>query len=111
MNEIEKTLTNDKERFRNRLLDSLENVLSKDDSIIMSQERPHKDLQPKDLAEKLSEWYHKFKEIRETDDREQFKKLLRDLDTEYKPYFDEAEIRTRLEIKERKERQNGTSND
>lgn len=105
MAELE-TLPND----RDSLLDSLENILDKDDSIIMSQERPYKDLSPKDLAEKLAEWYHKFKEIRGLDDQEEFKKLARELDDEYKPYFDEAEIRTRLEIKERK-KQNGTSND
>ena len=68
-------------------------------------------LTQKELAEKLSEWHHKFKEIYGTDDCEQFKKLARELDDEYKPYFDEVEIRTRLEIKERKEKQNGTSND
>lgn len=107
MVEIENTL----QGVRESLLDSLENILDKDDSIIMSQERPHKDLSPKDLAEKLAEWYHKFKEIRDTDNREEFKKLARELDDEYKPYFDEAEIRTRLELKERKEKQNGTSKD
>lgn len=107
MAEIENTL----QGVRESLLDSLENILDKDDSIIMSQERPHKDLSAKELAEKLSEWYHKFKEIRDTDDREEFKKLARELDNEYKPYFDEAEIRTRLELKERKEKQNGTSKD
>jgi hypothetical protein len=107
MAEIENPL----QRVRESLLDSLENILDKDDSIIMSQERPHKDLSPKELSEKLSEWYHKFKEIGGMDDCEQFKKLARELDDEYKPYFDEAEIRTRLEIKERKEKQNGTSND
>lgn len=94
---------------RESLLDSLENILDKDDSIIMSQERPYKDLSPKELAEKLSEWYHKFRELSYTEDGEQFKKLARELDKEYKPYFDEAEIRTRLELKERKEKQNGTS--
>lgn len=107
MAEIENPL----QGVRESLLDSLENILDKDDSIIMSQERPYKDLSPKELAEKLSEWYHKFKEISGMDDCEQFKKLARELDNEYKPYFDEAEIRTRLEIKERKEKQNGTSND
>jgi ribosome-binding protein aMBF1 (putative translation factor) len=106
MTELE-ALPND----RDSLLDSLENILDKDDSIIMSQERPYKDLSQKDLAEKLAEWYHKFKDIRDIDDREEFKKLARELDDEYKPYFDEAEIRTRLEIKERKEKQNGTSKD
>ena len=69
------------------------------------------DIDPKELAEKLSEWYHKFKELSYTEDGGQFKKLARELDDEYKPYFDEAEIRTRLEIKERKEKQNGTSKD
>ena len=107
MAEIGNTL----QSVRDRLLDSLENILDKDDSIIMSQERPHKDLSPKELAEKLSEWYHKFKELSYTEDGGQFKKLARELDDEYKPYFDEAEIRTRLEIKERKEKQNGTSKD
>ena len=107
MKEIENTL----QGVRESLLDSLENILDKDDSIIMSQERPYKDLSPKELAEKLAEWHHKFKEIRETDDSTEFKKLARELDKEYKPYFDETEIRTRLELKERKEKQNGTSKD
>lgn len=107
MAEIENTL----QSVRDRLLDSLENILDKDGSIIMSQERPHKDLSAKELAEKLSEWHHKFKDLCGIDDTEEFKKLARELDDEYKPYFDEAEIRTRLEIKERKEKQNGTSND
>lgn len=107
MAEIENTL----QSVRDSLLDSLENILDKDDSIIMSQERPHKDLSAKELAEKLSEWHHKFKDLCGIDDQKQFKKLARELDDEYKPYFDEAEIRTRLEIKERKEKQNGTSKD
>lgn len=107
MAEIENTL----QSVRDRLLDSLENMLDKDDSIIMSQERPHKDLSAKELAEKLAEWHHKFKDLCGIDDQKQFKKLARELDDEYKPYFDEAEIRTRLEIKERKEKKNGTSND
>lgn len=105
MTEIKKSLAS----CRGSLLDSLENILDKDDSIIMSQERPHKDLSPKELAEKLSEWYHKFRALCDIDDQKQFKQLARELDNEYKPYFDEAEIRTRLEIKERKEKQNGTS--
>ena len=106
MTEIKNSLAS----CRESLLGSLENILDKDDSIIMSQERPHKDLSPKDLAEKLSEWYHKFRALCDIDDQKQFKQLARELDNEYKPYFDEAEIRTRLEIKERKEKQNGTSN-
>ena len=62
-------LVNTLQSLRDRLLDSLENILDKDDSIIMSQERPHKDLSPKELAEKLSEWHHKFKDLCGIDDK------------------------------------------